>query len=288
MEVYKTQSVLQNFIIIQNLFCINRSFLIKDRRIKYLAYFLFAGVLTIKTCAVFYDVFFSENEFVFLFIIIELVTSAVITYLANFAKCKQCFKKIEELDKITIFHEKFIFKFKQAVAKATVFHLISVGFDLIAFTLDIFKPTISLTFFIASAAQDSEFILYGLLMNAVNLRLADVNKLPINWGSKIYAHILITSANMSEDFTTEIPVLLLAAFFKIMTYMVYIILLNPISTTVTVYMICWQVKCVFTMWIMCSQSTRTKIIWKKLTTRLATKLVFDPNINKGLKFIVFL
>ncbi|KAL4704540.1 hypothetical protein ACJJTC_002154 [Scirpophaga incertulas] len=280
----KITNMLTSFIIIENFFCISRAFLIEKKRTKYFCNFVFFAVVALVVSAFIYDATNSEDSSSATLSIIEtvlIVETIILSFSAIYAS--KSFEIFNALDDMCDFDKKSVSKYQSEVFSATVITIAATIFDSIGLTLNSFKLSALLILFIGSAAHDAELNFYALLIRSINLRLTNLCKESPNVGSKIYGHILITTTNMGHDFTLGVIVMLVVTFLKTIILTVYIMLFNTLSTTVTLYVVCREIKSLYTLCVLCSAASETTDICRAISFDLTKKLIDETNTQRSMK-----
>lgn len=202
MGKFQTTSIFQNFVIIENFFCVNRSFLIENH-LWFLSNFIFITVASITSTVIIYDLIYDESVSRGLRVL-QIIVIIEIVHLVSTARSAKSFPSIAKLDEKCGDDEEYVSVLKEKASNAVVFLVIMTLLDLSGFAIMDVKPSVLIAFFIATGAADAEILFYTLLITSINLRLSKLKRLSASVGAKKYGYILIASANLSTDFSIRV------------------------------------------------------------------------------------
>ncbi|KAH9630031.1 hypothetical protein HF086_008001 [Spodoptera exigua] len=197
----KTMSYFRNLIIVENFFCVSRPYLIKDHRTRLICNYISIGMIIIITCFIITDIISIDlgvgNR------IFEVVIGFEFFSLAIGSRYQQTvFRAIDRLDEKCGVDEDYGSKIRVKTVELVFIFLTSVVIDFVGLLMLGTNKTFAVFLCVAFAAHDAEMAFASLLVEAVNLRLKKLKDVVPNTGSRIYRHVLITTAHISEQCTS--------------------------------------------------------------------------------------
>lgn len=203
-----TNYLLKNLVLLETLFCVNRSYLIKERRRKLLCNTLFAiSLINIVGCLI-YDYLVLgiqlslTNKFIQIYNGVELLSLA-----ASGIGVKKVFEVQNRLDIKCGFDDIYMNKFKRMVNTALTVNVLSVVMNFLCTWYVGLEFSVSLTYNYATVAHDMEMDVIRLLIQGYNLRLSTLRDVTPLAGCKIYRHLLISAAHLCEDFSSRVSII---------------------------------------------------------------------------------
>lgn len=201
-----TTNLLKNLIIFENLCCVNRSYLVKERTKRLLCYVL----LTISFIIIFggyindYVVsglpMTKNNQVIQIYNWIELLV------LATGARMRKTFIAQDRLDQKCGLDDNYMTKFKAMVKTALIANVISFASNIGgSLYLDI-NISMALIYCYAVAVYDMEIDLIRLLIEGYNLRLTNLKEVTPSAGCRIYRHILIAASQLGEEYNMRVSI----------------------------------------------------------------------------------
>lgn len=198
-----TISCYSSFIYLENFFCVNRSYLIPDRRKR-----IFCNIICILAFSAVIvdfvdDVVNSEidiNEKMFQGVLaVEFLTLALAARYRSTS-----FAALKRLDEKCGVEKKIIDQLKKKVHKETFVAMVSVAIDIVGIYFIEGKTVQKLTYAIMYAVHEAETIFFALIIEGINLRLMKLNEATPSVGSRVYRHVLLASSQMNIEFTARV------------------------------------------------------------------------------------
>lgn len=194
-----TMYLLNNLIIFENLFSVNRAYLVRERKKKILCFMLFTMSFVIMFGSLVNDYVVSDLPMTSNNKITQILNGIELLILAAGARLKKTFVAQDRLDLKCGLDDNYMTKFK-AMAKTTqTINVISAVLNLGgSLYLDI-KISIALIHCYAMAVHDMEIDLLRLLIEGYNLRLTHLKQVTPTVGCRIYRHVLIAASQLGEE-----------------------------------------------------------------------------------------
>lgn len=201
-----TMYLLKNLVIFENLFCVNRSYLVRERKKRLLCYTLFTISFIIMFGGLINDYVVAGLSMTFHNKLIVIYNGIELLILASGARMKKTFVAQDRLDLKCGLDDNYITKFRAMAKSALIFNVISVVLNLGgSLYLDV-KICIALIFCYAAAAHDMEIDLIRLLIEGYNLRLMNLKEVTPRAGCRIYRHVLIAASQLGEEFNLRVSI----------------------------------------------------------------------------------
>lgn len=201
-----TTNLLKNLIIFEHLFCVNRSYLVRERTKRLLCYVLFTISFIIIFGGYINDYVVADlpmtknNKVVQIYNWIELLV------LATGARMRKTFIAQDRLDQKCGLDDNYVANFKAMVKTTLIANVISVVSNLAgSWYLDT-KISIALVYCYAVAVYDMEIDIIRLLIEGYNLRLTNLKEVTPSAGCRIYRHILIAASHLGEEYNIRVSI----------------------------------------------------------------------------------
>lgn len=197
-----TISCFTNLILLENLLCINRSYLIECPRRKLIGNIIFLVTFTLLITVVFVDLLLVRVSFGFRmfqgFLAIEFIDLIITANLRS-----NSFDALKRLDEKCGIEDDYIEKLIASSNKYTYFVIVCAVIDFIGLLI-LRSSTEVIIFFILYSAQDAELIFFSMIVEAINLRLSKLKSASPVFGSRVYRHVLVTTALVNEEVTPRV------------------------------------------------------------------------------------
>ncbi|CAH2237930.1 jg18733 [Pararge aegeria aegeria] len=281
-------SKIHNLILLQNLFCINRSHWFERKFHRIFGNVIFYTTVTILIVIAILNItdlsktnVIPPKSVLFAYSFKYLLVAELIP-LAVLAKRDNMHVKLQALDEKCTSKPYFITK--KEVTEATdsnskivvILSLLSAMVDLIGLNMLEYPSSVVSTLPLAFAAHDTELLLYSLIIKEFNAKLKTITEKNAEVGMRDYRNILVTASHFSEDYRFTISVMVLMT---LMTTVLYIgaavVIEGPRTHKVLSYMIYRELRSLLSLWILCSASFQTRILCTSYIKRLTERLVFE-------------
>ena len=198
-----TMTYFKNLVIFENFFGISRPHLLEDQRTRLICDGISIYVIITISSLIIID-FFNTNRSIGgrIFELLLCIEFYGIVIGSRFRK--EVFNAIQRLDEKCGVDEDYGSKIRARTTELIFIFLPSVTIDVIG--LIILGADIGIAVFlsVAFAAHDAEMAFASLMIETVNLRLEKLKTALPNTGSRIYRHILIATAHVSEQYTPRV------------------------------------------------------------------------------------
>lgn len=199
--------LLQNLVIFENLFGVNRSYLARGHTRKWVCYVLFImSFIIVFGCLV--------NDYVILGVHMSLTDKVIQVYngleliiLAAGATMKKTFVAQERLDLKCGIDDNSLTKFKAMIKTALTVNIVSLAMNFCGGLYLKINISVILIFCYAVAVHDMEIDLMRLLIEGYNMRLRNLKEVTPSAGCRIYRHVLIASSQFGEEFNFRVSII---------------------------------------------------------------------------------
>lgn len=201
----KTMPYFINLIIIENFFGISRPHLIEDQRTRLICDIISISVIITMTSLIIMNLItVSLNIGARIFEFILCIEFYGLVGGSRFRK--KIFHAIQRLDEKCGVDDEYGTKIRAKTTEMILIFLPSVAIDIIGLTLIGVNKEFAVFLSVAFAAHDAEMAFASLMIQTVNLRLEKLKNALPNTGSRVYRHVLIAAAHVSEQYTPRVSI----------------------------------------------------------------------------------
>lgn len=197
----------KNFVIMENLLAISRPYLIEDQTTRFVCSIISFTIMALMAGIAIYDlVTFRIRLGLRAFQVIIGIEFFGLSSVSRFRKA--IFYLIEKLDEKCGDIEEFGPKLQTKTTNILLSFIPSIIFDFLGLKFLGANYNCAIFLSVAFSAHDAEMYFFSIIVETINMRLERLKSASPCAASRVYRHVLIAIAHLSEQYTARVSIIL--------------------------------------------------------------------------------